>query len=227
MIHYFKVLILLSITFLNSNRTVGQGIVIESNSGSSYQMFLVPKEIDKSSKEYEKFASKIYLSDTFLSSEIDNFQDKVYLKYNIFKDEMEFINDNKVYYLKKNLGRKIHFFDLNIDFEIFNYKEQLTYFQILNKNKVLLLKKYNVDFQEEKKAVSSYQQDRPANFTRKDDVFFIKLNNEIIELTSNNKKFLNLLDSPDNKIKKFITENKLTIKKERDLLKIINYYNSL
>ena len=90
MIHYFKVLILLSITFLNSNRTVGQGIGIESNSGSSYQMFLVPKEIDKSSKEYEKFASKIYLSNTFLSSEIDNFQDKVYLKYNIFKSIINF-----------------------------------------------------------------------------------------------------------------------------------------
>ncbi len=200
---------------------------ISNSNGTNYEMVFIPRDKEDTSKEFEKIAQKMYLTQAYIPSKIDDFKDDIYLRYNIYKDEMEFINNDKVLYLKKEIGRKIHFINLNINYEVFNHNGKLVYFQVMNKNGAKLLCKQNIEFQQYKPAETSYQKDRPADFNRKDDSFFIQLKEDIIELPSNNKKFFNLLDSSDSKLKKFTSENKLNIKNKEDLLKIINFYNSM
>ena len=221
-----KIKILLLLTFLTPFVNFGQIGGIVNGNGTTYENFFLPKDIEDNSIEFNKIAPKMYFSQIYLSSKVDNFKEEVYLKYNIYKDEMEFINNDKVFYLKKNLGRKISFVDLNINYEVFNYNGALAYFQVLNKNGAILLRKQNIEYQKAKPAASSYQQDKPADFVEKDDTFFIKLKEKIIELPSNKKKFFKLLDEIDINLKKFTIENKLDIKKQNDLLKIIEFYNS-
>ncbi|MDP5091658.1 MAG: hypothetical protein NWQ17_00010, partial [Polaribacter sp.] len=113
--------ILLLLTFLTPFMNFGQIGGIVNGNGTTYENFFLPKDIEDNSVEFNKIATKMYFSQIYLSSKVDNFKEEVFLKYNIYKDEMEFINNDKVFYLKKDLGRKISFVDLNIDYEVFNY----------------------------------------------------------------------------------------------------------
>lgn len=219
--------IILIHTFLFSSINYSQVVGISNLSGTNYEMTFIPRDKEDTSKEFQIIAQKMYLNQAYIPSRIDDFKDDINIRYNIYKDEMEFINNDKVLYLKKEIGRKIHFMKLDINYEVFNYNGKLMYFQILNKNGVKLLCKQNIEFQQSKPAETSYQKDRPADFNRKDDTFFIQIKEEIIELPTNNKKFFKLLDSSDEKLKKFTSEKKLNIKNKEDLIKIIEFYNSI
>ncbi|MCF6308537.1 MAG: hypothetical protein L3J09_11365, partial [Flavobacteriaceae bacterium] len=102
------------------------------------------------------------------------------------------------------------------------------YFEVLSDGKTIsLYKKYNKEFREGKKSINTMTTNIPATYQSK----------EIIYLTNNDREFTELPNSKNGKIKSFkshhkqlkqyIKENKLHINKEKHLIKLISYYNTL
>ncbi len=84
-------------------------------------------------------------------------------------------------------------------------------------------------FIEEKQSKTGYDAYRPPQFKRLNDKYFIKLyNNDFVVLLPKNKKlFANLYPESKSEVLAFIKEKKVKLNKEQDLLKLINFINSL
>ncbi|MFT3910739.1 MAG: hypothetical protein QM737_15080 [Ferruginibacter sp.] len=97
-----------------------------------------------------------------------------------------------------------------------------SWYQVLAGKKFILLKKYNKKIVESKIYASSItEQD-----IRTTEDYLIGYSNNLIPL----KKFsaiIELAGNNGNKIEQYISMNHLSVKKEADLISVINYYNSL
>ncbi len=67
----------------------------------------------------------------------------------------------------------------------------------------------------------------PPKLGRLKDEIYIAKNNEAIELPKKKKDILNFFSHKSKEIELFAKKNKLSFKKSEDLIKIINYYNTL
>tara|TARA_R110001606_G_C15261444_1_gene638490 strand:- start:125 stop:817 length:693 start_codon:yes stop_codon:yes gene_type:complete len=170
---------------------------------------------------------KMYLSPEYLSAKIDGNSELFKLKYNIFTDEMEFEKDGKVYTLEKEIGQKIYFKNSSNYFQVVNFNGKLQYFEVLDNRNVKLLVRKIVEFKKGKKQTSSYDKSIEPNFIRKSDKLYIKIDKEIFEVPSKNEDFFSFLQNKPSNIKDFMKRNKLNVNNRKDLLKIVNYLNSI
>lgn len=210
------------------------GQSISTGSGNTYNTLFMtpgtPSFVEKNKenlKEFKKISHKMYLSNNYLTSKIDKMEGTVPMKYNIYKDEMEFSKNGQILFLNKQEGRKVFFTDLNKTYTILNYNGKLRYFVVHNDGKNKFLSREIIKYIEAKPAQSSYVSSKPANFKRKDDVFYLISNNSIVEISTKKKNFYPLFGSNSAKIKKFVKSNKLNIKKTEDLKKIVMYSNTI
>ena len=59
------------------------------------------------------------------------------------------------------------------------------------------------------------------------DDYYIKKSNNIVKFIPSKRSILSIFKEDEIRVKKFIKQNKLSFKKEKDLIKIIEYYNQL
>ncbi|MGR7812448.1 hypothetical protein [Lacinutrix undariae] len=179
-----------------------------------------------------------YATDEFVVAKISISETEIFkVKYNALLDEFEVQKDNgELYALNKN-GRK----DITITllkekktYQIFSYIEDNTlqngfFMHLTNPDaKVNLLLKKNKKFIDQTFATSSYDKDRPAHYKNLNDKFFIKLDDgNAIEVPRKKKDFLKLFPEKKGQIEKFMKTEKLKLKKELDLTKIVNYINMI
>ena len=186
---------------------------------------------DKDSEQSEilkKINYKKYHSLDFKKASADNIKGDVFFRYNMYKDEMEFMKADQIYYMRKKLGSTINFKNDNVVYKIFNSNNKLNYFNILVDGKCSLLVKEVVEFTEAKAAKSSYVRAKPAKFTREDDEYFISLDGKnTVEIPRKKNDFFDLFKEDSKKIKDYVKENRLSHKDKNDLKKIVIYYNTL
>lgn len=219
--------IILAILFLVSGFTQSQVTGITAPGGGTYEMVFTPRDKVDNSAEFKKIAHKMYFNANYLPCKIDTMAETVPLKYNIYKDEMEFLKNGQILFLNKQAGREVLFNSLNKKYEVFNFEGELRYFITHNLGKNRLLSREIVKYSEAKPAATSYQNDKAADFKRKDDIFYLESNNTIIEIPSKKKKFYSIFGNNAAKIKKFVKSNKLNIKETEDLKNIVEYLNTI
>lgn len=166
----------------------------------------------------------------------NNKKDTLSFKYNAVGDFMEVLITGKVRYIlpTKNFPLEVHLLGSKKMYKSFQFqkKKETVYgfFRLINATqKMSLLVKEEITFQKAEKPKTGYDQFKPAKFKRKSDVFFINFsNNDIaLEVPRRTKDFLKLFGDHSGKIKTYISKERLKIKNEEDLLKIINYYSQL
>ncbi|MFP3861060.1 MAG: hypothetical protein ACLFUW_09575, partial [Bacteroidales bacterium] len=91
-----------------------------------------------------------------------------------------------------------------------------------------LYKIFSIEFHEAKEAKSGYDQSKPARFEIKSPTYYIKFQGddyprEIESLRKN--KFLGNFESMKEELNEFIKEENIRLKDERDLVKLVRYYN--
>ena len=194
---------------------------------NGYETILSPKESEKIPKELKNIQYKKYLSKDYKPAFVDDFKQKAFLRYNIFDDQMEFIKDNSVYYLKKEAERKVRFQD-NTSYKIYQINNQLQYFLVHTAGKNALLAKQTVKFIEAKKANGGYGVDKPADYKRKKDELYLFLEDKgLVKVPNKKKDFYRLFGANTSKVKDYMKENKLGKKKVKDLKKVIQFVNGL
>ncbi|WCO02061.1 hypothetical protein [Psychroserpens ponticola] len=186
------------------------------------------------SVEGSPYINEKYLPATISASEGDVF----YVRYNALNDIFEVKGDkNKAYSLNRyRRDIVIEMLNLNKTYQVLGYyddekNENFGYFLYLsNPNpKTILFKKEKITFIDEQKASTGYDSSKPAKYKRLNDKFFIKLEDEKIlsELPSNKKAIAKLFPNHQDKVLKFIKENRIKTSKEDDLVQLINYINTL
>jgi len=191
----------------------------------------VPTVLTTKSKDIpddlKKIQHKKYAFQDYKPCIIDNNKETAFLRYNIFDDEMEFIKDNKIYYLKKDAGRTIKFKNYTT-YKVFEYNGDPTYFIVHSEGKNSLLAKQVVRFVEAKEGQTQYDVSKPSDYKRKSDVLYFDLDGVgIVEVPSRKKDFYSLFSSNSNSVKNHMKKNKLNHKKVEDLKLILNYLNSM
>ena len=141
---------------------------------------------------------------------------------------MEFKNKDQILYIRKQKGRNIKFNYTNEIYKVYEYDNKLRYFEVLIDGENKLLERKMVTFSPAKPSATSYQTDKPADFKREDDQYYLRYaNGSIIEIPTRKRSFYDIFGTNSGKIKKFVKSNKYNIKDTADLKQIIMYYNRL
>lgn len=168
----------------------------------------------------------IYRNDSLWASNIA-------IRYNAVADEMEIkesLNskdeDARVLTKSPDVFVKI----MNDIFIFAPYKggvEKGGYFQVLSEgNKIDLYKKWVKDFNPAKKATTSLTKDVPASFEDEPIYYIVDKKGKFYELPSSRNKKLKVFGDNKDAVKDYVKKYDLDINDEKDLIKVIKYYDT-
>lgn len=180
---------------------------------------------------YEKIKGSPYFKEEFSECFLYFMNDSVYkanMRYNIYEDKMEFIKDNKSYYVynPEDLKRIV----LNgTNFVYFNdkiNKANSTYYELLFEGNCFLFGKKRVRFKEEGEE-KPYSGREPAEFIKQADYYYLFKAGKSPVLVKSNKIMIDFFDDKKTEIELFIKDNKISYRKLGDLIKLCEYYSQL
>ena len=187
---------------------------------SSYHQKVAEVYNDKNGNPYlnKEFSDGIvFINDTNLIN--------VPLRYNIYKDEIEYRHENINYILsKQQVIKKIVFGDKT--FVYIPYFNNGGYFEQIVKGKCQLLKKYEVKLESEQVNLIAGTV-KPETLSRKSDVYYFALNDSITYKIWNLQSVIKTFENENVEIKTFLKEKKIKNIKPENLIKIVEYYNSI
>ncbi len=99
------------------------------------------------------------------------------------------------------------------------------YFVILAEGENKFLKNEGIEYKEAQQASSSYSQSKPASLVPYTKYYIKKGDGKAEEIKLRKKSILNILD--DDRAKNYVKENKLKLKKEEEVVQLMDYLNSI
>lgn len=117
--------------------------------------------------------------------------------------------------------------DTNRNFKLGFAKTKLTdlttFFEVLEDGKVKFLKRNNKGISENKE----YSGNIAKSITDDIRFFLVKANNEPIQIKLDQKSIFALLADKETELTAYVKDNNLNLKKEYDVIKLINFYNKI
>ena len=184
-------------------------------------------DLSKLSKEdIRKIKLKKYLTKGFKPASVGQNKAVFYLRYNLYADQMEFVKDEQVYFMKKNENDKVTFRTLNKTYVCKTLNGKLSYFLLnLESDKIGLATKQSVKYIKAQKAKTNYDQDKSADYKRQKDQYYFIVSNELFKVPKKKKDFMAFFNSRNKDVKKYVKSNKLNYKKINDIKKILIFIN--
>ncbi|WP_299181921.1 hypothetical protein [uncultured Chryseobacterium sp.] len=149
-------------------------------------------------------------------------------RYNAYKDEIEFIKDDKTFVLPKNDKLSVITFTTTKETLVYlNTSDDLSgyFFEVVD-GKHSLYKKVKIKFIDAVIATNSYATDRPASFKSTAPIYYIRIDNSnFIKNPKNHKDILQAFPDKKENISAFLKENKIKVDKEEDLKKLVKFLN--
>ena len=175
------------------------------------------------------YLNKDYQEGYVLTEKLIRYEN-VPLRYNIYTDDIEFRN-------AKGQAMAIEFpgniKEVKIGKAIFVHrlyamdkKLHAGYFQLMNRGKAEGLIRYRVEFREAEPA-AAYKDPQPPKFVRKPAEFYVSIGNKPAVQVYKTKDLIALLSNHKRELQVFAKKEKIKVRKENDLKRILNYYNSL
>lgn len=188
-------------------------------------LFLDEKEI--------KFNGSQYIEAKFEHSKVYGYDGTTPLmRYNAYKDEIEFIDSNKVYYLIKTDSTKVKLSTKLYTYLLYSdgkdkqrgYLLELLYnvnskFSVYKKEKVVLIPEFVPS--------STYQEAKPAYYKKEDDKYYFGVNDTVYTMPNKKKEFIALLPNHKELIETFIKDNEISFKNEESIITLIKFMNTL
>lgn len=176
-----------------------------------------------------------YIISSFSLVKVASIEEKTKMRYNVYKDEFEFItakNDTLILDKLEDFS-DLNFVATNTKYKLVNYlnindKLQLGYLiEMHQKNDFGLFKKENINLNEEKIAKTSLEQNMPAKYYKSEDFYFLKSKDKIVEFPSNKKRLSKIFPEKKEAIETFVKENKIDFNKETDKIKLIDFLSTI
>ncbi|MPS74330.1 MAG: hypothetical protein E2590_14440 [Chryseobacterium sp.] len=200
------------------------------NAQQNYKMFTGP--LASINKDYEKSGHDIighpYSNLNFLPATIGDSQDSLPIRYDAYIDQVETLIDDKVYELPKSEKFSTLKFK-GSSITIIYLKEDNGYFFQLVDGKNQLLKKEKIKVQVVKSSIepNSTIKDGYSKFERVNPTYFIKTEKNLIKIPKNEKELINYFPEQKSEIENFIKTNKIKIKQEESMIKLVKFLNTL
>ncbi len=163
-----------------------------------------------------------------------NLTDNLMIKYDGYRDEVQFLRDGRTYSVEPAKVSEFYFQSLNENgsgltrllfkngFDVPGFT-RLNYFQVVYDGSITFLTKTKIKYLEE--LVSNYGTNEKVKKFEKIKREYVMINGKAIEIEKGRKNLLEVLGSDDLKV--FIKQNKLSIKDDSDLVKILSRFDSL
>jgi len=215
-------LMFLSYSFAQKTTMYNKRISSDELKNSLYQKSISLKDIEINGSPY--------LYENFMIGKIQFISDKNYinapLRYNIYTDTFEYSKEpDDIFNI--NRGDKIVFSIKNKTFKYleFNLKGKTTsgYLEEIGDN---LFLKRTIIVSSPKKAQSSYEKDKPARYKGFNYILY-KSDKKIKLLPKKKKEIVKVFGEKSNSIASYVKTHKLNYKKEKDLIRIFNYYATI
>ncbi len=174
-----------------------------------------------------------YLDEEFITGIIITHDGVTYenipLRYNAYSDDLEFQKGEDIYNIDpKTIIRKAEFGGAVfgcMKYDSFG-KTQNGLFEMLTEGKATLLVKYTVKFLEKEK-VQAFADPKPARFDTPKKEYYMVIDGAPAKLFTNKKSLLELFGNRKDEMETYISKNKLSVKDNNELIKIVSYFNSL
>jgi len=184
---------------------------------------------------YSSIEGTPYVNSSFQTGQIFTKENNLYgsfpLRYNVYTDNFEFRQSNqKVLELNApGMIGKIKLDDTTFIYAPYAVKDgwRNGFFQLINSGKAEALIRYRVDFMKAT-PVGAYQDAQPARFSSIEKEFYVRFGKDhpAVKIFKNSD-FIKALPDKKAEIIKFMKKERIRAAKENDLLKLVNYYNSL
>lgn len=173
-----------------------------------------------------------YINNQFLPSSISCLSvDTPPMRYNAYKEEMEFLLEDKLYYVKKNDTCVITLFNNSYKhFENYNKEKNSGYLLILSKlnnPKYILYKKEKVILIPEYIPSSSYGEEKPATYAIDKPTYFISMQDKLVEFPKKKSELLLLFPNNKQGIETFLKDKKIAFNEETKLIELVDFLNTL
>lgn len=221
-----KFLVILVLIFSNCLWSQNNTFAIQN---SNFLVFISANSFDEPKNNIQ---GSQYINKDFLPSEVSCLSEKTPpIRYNVFKEEMEFILDNKLYYVKKNdsciisLGTNFYKYCENYDKE-----NKSGYMMILNKMnnpKYTLYKKEKIKFVPEYIPNSTYGKEKPASYVIDKSKYYIQMPDGMAEFPMKKSELIKLFPNHKESIESFINDKKTSFSQESKLIELIDFINTL
>lgn len=175
-----------------------------------------------------------FIKETFELVKLDKFGDQLFpARYNANLGEMQIRRTNDTIALDTHEDLVVTFSLDNKVYKTYNYINKEGYstqgFLVVLKetDSLTLLKEEIIKFYEKKPAVSGYDKEKPAEFKRLNDVYYYKQGDKVSLLPQKRKDFLKSFPAHSDKLKTYMKKNRISLKKDEDLVTLFNYMNTL
>lgn len=184
-------------------------------------------------QEVNDYEGSPYLNDDFLLGDVfinDGRYQNVLLRYNIYKDYIEFKKDSRSYILDPN--KKVQKITIGSNVFVveefpFRSQKKLGYLMLLDSGKASLMMKHIVSYREPQPPKPIETEGKPARYSELPDVFYFKVGNEEIKEIESLKKMIEGFPDKHDQLNEFAKKEKISVRKKDELIKLIQYYNSL
>jgi|688.fasta_scaffold322544_1 hypothetical protein len=173
-----------------------------------------------------------YINNKFLSSSLSCLTENTPpMRYNVYKEEMEFVHEGKLYYVKKNDTCVITLLNNSYKyFENYNKEKNSGYLLILNKlnnSKYILYKKEKVVLIPEFIPSSSYGEAKPATYAIENPIYFISIQDKLVEFPKKKSDLFLLFPNNKQAIESFLKDKKISFNEESKIVELVDFLNSL
>ena len=180
----------------------------------------------------KKLVGSPYIDKAFQSGRIVG-QETVYaFRYDAFKDEMEVELQGRAYYMPIPLYLKIEFLNSGKIYEVLKNApgaetEKGFYLPFVVGDEISLYRKELVKFYEEVPAKLGFTKYEPPKLKRTKDTFFIVKDRTAYTVPKKKKELLQFFPGREKEVESFLKKQKINLKKEDDLVKLFNHFNTM
>jgi len=173
-----------------------------------------------------------YMDETYVTGVVyfANRSQTAPIRYNVFQDLVEYQQNGKALVLDPNATiKKVHFGTAVLIPQKYesNGKPKFGYFAVLDSGKVTLLAKKKVIFLAAKKGGALDGSDQPAEYKRSADTFYYKIGNGEVQEVESIKSMIASFPDKQEELSQFAKKEKISPRKEKELIQFVQYYNSL
>jgi hypothetical protein len=173
-----------------------------------------------------------YLIETYEEGQIfyANNNVRVPARYNVFKDLIEYQQNGRTLELDPTVTIKkvrLHNATFVVEKYLLNDKPKFGYFAVLDSGKVMLYSKKAISYVAPKKGGALDGSDQPGQFKKAPDTFYYKIGNSTLQEVKNIKSMIASFPDKQEELTLFAKKEKISPRKEEELVQLVRYYNSL
>lgn len=228
--NYILLILICVTTFTSYSQSTGQiGTVTGQDFFQNADNYFVR---DRSLATLDAIGSP-FINEQFETAKFKRFGERIYnVRFNAYLGDIEVQTANGIIAVNKKQDFEVTFVQSNKVYKNFDYNDNGTvkklFFVVVFENpNYSILKKESIKFRAEEAATTGYDKAKPATFSREDDVFYLKVGNDIKEVPNRKSKFLKFFSDQSKELKSHMKKENLNPRNDDELVKLILYAQEL